>query len=180
MLEIEVKVRVADLDAVRSRLKSRGSRLCGRSVERDVYYNAPQRDFGATDEALRVRYAGDTCVVTYKGPKRSGPGLKVREELNVGVESGEEFERILRHLGFKPVREVVKMREAYTMPGATVLLDEVEDLGSFVEIEASAELEEGLATERVNRLAEELELPKEYITLSYLEMALARDRCSPT
>ncbi|MDI6718934.1 MAG: class IV adenylate cyclase [Methanomicrobiales archaeon] len=179
MLEIEAKVRVADLDAVRARLKARGSRLSGRSVERDVYYNAPHRDFGETDEALRMRYAGSSCVVTYKGPKRPGSGLKVRDELNVGVEPGGEFEQILRNLGFRAVHEVVKTREVYAVPGATVMLDEVEDLGSFVEIEASAGLGEVPAADRVNRLVEELGLPKEYVPLSYLELALARDRASP-
>ena len=68
--------------------------------EHDIYYNAPHRDFGQTDEAVRVRYTDDHAVVTYKGPKIKKFGLKAREELNFAVESGETFETMLDRLGF--------------------------------------------------------------------------------
>ena len=53
MLEIELKVRVPDLAPIRERLRDLHADQTGRTHEHDVYFNAPDRDFGRTDEALR-------------------------------------------------------------------------------------------------------------------------------
>ena len=107
--------------------------------EHDVYYNAPHRDFGVTDEAVRVRYTDDHAVITYKGAKIGASGLKAREELNTAVESGEVFEAILDRLGFTRTAEVNKWRENYQLGTTAISLDSVDELGTFVEIEVLAE-----------------------------------------
>ena len=53
MLEIELKVRVDSLDLIRQNLLARHAKFLGKQHEHDIYYNAPHRDFGSTDEALR-------------------------------------------------------------------------------------------------------------------------------
>src|SRR5512136_278290 len=113
MLEYELKVRISSLDPVRKQLIGHNAQFYGRLHERDIYYNAPHRDFGVTDEAIRVRYTNDHAVVTYKGPKIKKFGLKAREELNFAVESGETFETMLDRLGFSKTLEVNKWRETY-------------------------------------------------------------------
>ena len=100
MLEFELKVRISSLDPVRKQLIGHNAQFCGRIHEHDIYYNAPHRDFGVTDEAIRVRYTNDHAVVTYKGAKIKTSGLKAREELNMVVESGAVFEQMLDRLGF--------------------------------------------------------------------------------
>ncbi len=87
MLEVELKVRVSSLEPVRKLLLEKGAVCSGRIHEHDIYYNAPHRDFGQTDEAVRVRYTNNHAVVTYKGAKIKKFGLKAREELNTAVES---------------------------------------------------------------------------------------------
>lgn len=54
MYEVEIKV-PADVDAVRDRLRTAGAERVDARRQRDVYYDAPHRDFAETDEALRVR-----------------------------------------------------------------------------------------------------------------------------
>jgi CYTH domain len=103
VLEVEIKARVKDTKAIRERLLLRHATPSGRVHERDVYYNAPDRDFGKTDEALRLRYTEAGCVLTYKGPKVKDFRLKAREELNTGVESGPVIETILVRLGYTRV-----------------------------------------------------------------------------
>ena len=115
MLEVELKVRIPSLDPVREQLTGKNAKFCGRVHEHDIYYNAPDRDFALTDEAVRVRYTDDHAVVTYKGPKIRKYGLKAREELNFAVESGEAFETMLVRLGFTRTTEVNKWRENYTL-----------------------------------------------------------------
>ena len=173
MLEIELKVRVNSLEHVRRKLEQRKARFCGRVHEHDVYYNAPHRDFSSTDEALRVRYADGKAVVTYKGAKIKNLGLKAREELNTAIQSGEIFENILARLGFVRTAEVNKWRENYSCGNASVALDDVEHLGTFVEIEVLADADAQNAKTGIERLAKELGVEGKPILASYLELLLS-------
>ena len=173
MLEIELKVRVESLDHVRRKLEQLNARFCGRVHEHDVYYNAPHRDFSKTDEALRVRYADGKAVVTYKGAKIKNLGLKAREELNTDIKSGEIFENILTHLGFVRTAEVNKWRENYSLGNTSIALDDVEHLGTFVEIEVLAETDAQNAKTGIERLAKELGVEGKPILASYLELLLS-------
>ncbi|HVP96148.1 class IV adenylate cyclase [Methanoregula sp.] len=173
MLEIELKVRVDALDPLRKNLLARHAEFTGKQHEHDIYYNAPHRDFGTTDEALRVRYTDGPALVTYKGKKIAELGLKAREELNTTVESGEVFEAILDRLGFTKTAEVNKLRENYRLGNASFALDTVDGLGTFAEIEIMAEKDGKAATAAITKLAKEMGISGEPILASYLELLLS-------
>jgi adenylate cyclase class 2 len=174
MLEVELKVRCPSLDPVRSRLTGCNAQFCGKVHEHDIYYNAPHRDFGVTDEAVRVRYTDGHAMVTYKGPKIKSFGLKAREELNCAVESGEVFEAMLDRLGFKKTAEVNKWRENYKLSDASISLDNVDELGMFVEIEVMAADDDPGATSKIEKIAKEIGAKGEPILASYLELLLSK------
>ena len=174
MLEIELKVRVPSLDPVRRRLVGHNARFFGRIHEHDVYYNAPHRDFGMTDEAVRVRYTNDHAVITYKGAKIKASALKAREELNTAVEYGEVFEAILDRLGFTRTAEVNKWRENYQLGDTAISLDSVEELGTFVEIEVMAEGDDKVASAQIETISKEIGIQGEPILASYLELLLSK------
>jgi adenylate cyclase class 2 len=176
MLEVELKVKIPSLDPVREQLVRKNAGSAGKVHEHDIYYNAPHRDFGQTDEAVRVRYTDDHAVVTYKGPKIKKFGLKAREELNFAVESGEIFETMLDRLGFRKTREVNKWRETFKLGNASVSLDTVEGLGTFAEIEVIAEDEGDNPTSAIEKIAKEIGVTGEPILESYLEMLLAKKK----
>jgi adenylate cyclase class 2 len=174
MLEVELKVRVPSLDNVRERLISLNAAPGGKLHEHDIYYNAPHRDFGQTDEAVRVRYTNDHAVVTYKGPKIRKFGLKAREELNFAVESGPVFETMLDRLGFTKTTEVNKWRENFRLGAASISLDSVEELGTFAEIEIIVEDENADPTRQIEKIAKEIGAAGEPILQSYLELLLSK------
>ena len=174
MLEVELKVKVPSLDPVREQLARKQARSTGKVHEHDIYYNAPHRDFGKTDEAVRVRYTDDHAVVTYKGPKIKKFCLKAREELNFAVESGATFETMLDRLGFTRTLEVDKWRETYRLGNASVSLDTVEGLGTFAEIEVITENENDNPTGLIEMIAKEIGVEGEPILASYLELLLAK------
>ena len=174
MLEIELKVAVPDLDPVRTRLTEQKAAFIGKVHEHDIYYNAPHRDFGVTDEAMRVRYTNDHAVVTYKGAKIKKYGLKAREELNTAVESGTVFETMLARLGFVKTAEVNKWRENYRFDGASISLDTVDELGTFAEIEVIAESEDSDAAIQIEKISKEIGVHGEPILASYLELLLSK------
>ncbi|HUG89810.1 MAG TPA: class IV adenylate cyclase, partial [Planctomycetaceae bacterium] len=146
-------------------------------------FNHPARDFAKTDEALRIRQNGGTNRVTYKGPKVDLQ-TKTRREIEIAFgESpgdGERFAEMLRLLGFREVRAVRKRRTPcdLTWDGRSVevSLDEVDGLGTFVEIETEADEESrGAARDAILRLAERLNLANSE-RRSYLCLLLERDQ----
>ncbi|MCK9581401.1 MAG: class IV adenylate cyclase [Methanoregula sp.] len=174
MLEVELKVKIPALDPVRKQLIEKNALSLGKVHEHDIYYNAPHRDFGVTDEAVRVRYTDDHAVVTYKGPKIRKFGLKAREELNFAVECGQTFETMLDRLGFTRTLEVNKWRENYKLGPATICLDIVDELGTFAEIEVIVENESDNPTEKIEKIALEIGVVGEPLLASYLELLLAK------
>jgi adenylate cyclase class 2 len=173
MMEYEVKIRVADLSPVRARLASLGIRPAPTLTERDLYFNSPARDFGVTDEALRIRSTEEGTSLTYKGPRLVLPGVKAREEIVVTVGSGEALSEILLRLGFTLTAVVEKTRESYRVEETSVALDQVKGPGSFVEIEAPPGLGGDEAAALIGRVREILQIAGEETPLSYLEMILA-------
>jgi adenylate cyclase class 2 len=179
MYEVELKVRAAH-EPVRSRLEATDAERIGRVRQVDTYYDAPHRDFAATDEALRLREEtadeDSRTRVTYKGPLVEAES-KTREEFETAVADAETMGAILESVGFSPAATVEKRRERYSLEGYTVTLDEVEGLGSFVEVEREAPASE-LETVREDAAAllERLGLePAEQIRTSYLGLLLGDD-----
>jgi len=176
LIEVEAKVEVKDLQPLRRRLKELGARYTSKELQRDTYFNHPQRDFASTDEALRVRSTSrGEHSITYKGAKLPESKVKAREELNLQVTNAEVAAEILFRLGFKEVAHVVKKREVWALQGLTVCLDEVEGLGSFVEVEAAERGEASSSEEAALRLIHQLGLGSlSLIRESYLELILKR------
>ena len=178
--EVEQKFPVADLAAVERRLQALGAVPEGVVEQVDRYFAHPTRDFARTDEALRLRQVGDENHITYKGPKLDA-ATKTRREIELplaaGAEQAAQWQSLLEALGFVPAAIVHKTRRRLRLvwQGATVeaALDEVTDVGRYVELELSAD--EGSLDEartQIQALARELGLSGSE-RRSYLELLLA-------
>jgi adenylate cyclase class 2 len=174
MLEIEMKVKVPDLTPIQRELEQIGASYSEHLTEQDMYYNAPHRDFGETDEALRLRTTSNGITLTYKGKKEILHGSKIRKEYNLSVESKKITHDILTHLSFTPVAEVNKERDYYTFEDFSIALDDVFGLGTFVEIELICEEGENTTdpAARIASFAERIGVTGERIEDSYLELVL--------
>ena len=145
MLEVEMKFPVTDFAPLRALFLKWGVLAYKPWNEVDHYFNAPDRDFVQTDEALRIRRRGFLNYITYKGPKCDAI-TKSRTEIEVGLGDGdrtfEDLGRVLVHLGYRPSGIVQKHREVYELRrnGFTleVCLDDVVGLGLYVEVEIQA------------------------------------------
>ena len=137
-LEIEVKAYAANLAMVEERLKEMGAVFIGEVCEKDAYFNHPNRNFAETDEALRVRVADKQSFLTYKERKIDAKS-KTREEIEVALGDADSAKLLLMRLGFKPVAEVRKIRKRYKVGEFEICLDDVEGVGTFVEVETKGE-----------------------------------------
>jgi adenylate cyclase class 2 len=178
MYEVELKVR-ADHNNVRQQLDETDATLVGTVEQADVYYDAPDRNFAETDEALRVRteQSGDETGtrLTYKGPLVE-QASKTREEAKTTVGDSDALSDILSGLGYEPAAEVHKERTRFHLRGYTVTLDRVEGLGEFVEVETEVEDDIDTAREGARNVMETIGLdPDEQIRTSYLGLLLEED-----
>ena len=97
---------------------------------------------------LRLRQ-DKTAWITYKGElEESRPSeARIREELEIEVESFDTARAILEKVGFEPQQIYEKYRHTYELNDVEVVLDEL-PYGDFVEIEG----EEGAIREAAERL----------------------------
>jgi adenylate cyclase, class 2 len=183
--EVEQKFPVDDLAEMEARLLAFGARLAPPLEQRDRYFAHPSRDFAQTDEALRIRQIGPQCLVTYKGPKIDLT-TKTRREIELPLSEVPagivQWTKLFEALGFRTVAEVHKLRRpAHLMwEGAEIeiALDQVDQVGTFVEFELVADSENlEAAKTRILSLAAALGLAVAE-RRSYLELLLLGQRSS--
>lgn len=133
-MEVEAKAYCEDLLEFERKIRDFGAEFSNEVEQVDTYFNHPARDFAQTDEALRIRMVGQKATFTYKGPKIDNL-TKTREEIKVELEDEEVLKEILLKLGFVEVGTVRKVRRKYMFNDLKICLDEVDGLGSFVELE---------------------------------------------
>lgn len=179
MLEVEMKFRYADWPALEARLQTAGAVADVAREDTDHYFNAPDRDFGQTDEAVRLRRIGGENFLTYKGPKID-TATKTRSEIELklagGSQAAADAVRFLSSLKYRPVAVVSKMRRVTKLErdGFTVsfCFDDVGAVGQFVEVEiVTDEARYPSARELVLKLAAEFGLHDQE-RRSYLRLLL--------
>ena len=183
MIEVELKFAVGDREAAIRAIELAGAVAQDTERQRDLYFNHPVRDFAQTDEALRIRMTDGLARVTFKGP-RIDRDTKSRREIELAFAgdetAGDQFGEILELLDFQPVMCVSKRRTRWYVPcpsGAIdVAVDDVEGLGTFVELERavpSSEFE--VAKREIQALAARLELTRPEHR-SYLRLILEKSQ----
>ena len=166
MIEREVKLQFGAPEEARAAILAAGaSAVRARRLQRDVLFDTSDQALRRRGCALRVRSEDGETSFTFKGPVQPGR-MKVREEHETRVQSGEVLTRILAELGFAPWFVYEKHREEFASDGVTVAIDDT-PIGTFVELEG----EEG----GILRVARAIgRTPEEFILSSYQSLFLAR------
>jgi adenylate cyclase class 2 len=162
--EIEIKLRVQDVSALRSRLKRlRAREISPRAHESNTLYDTPRQDLRRHGRLIRLRIEqpassfgkrrpieNTPAILTYKGPslvsahaRKTGRNSKIRrhfkikEEAEVWVARADEMASILRALGLHPMFRYEKFRTTYALPGVRGLKIELDEtpIGMYLELE---------------------------------------------
>ena len=181
--EVEQKYAVAEMSPLIDALESLGIQWQNEVCQRDYYFNHPSRDFAITDEAVRIRIEDDEACLTYKGPK-IGTKAKTRKEIELPIVEGVTAEPAIRgfltELGFREVALVSKKRRngvcRLNDRDVSIAIDNVEQLGSFIELEllVSDESEIAVAQSILDDLANRVGLSSTD-RRGYLDMLLEID-----
>ncbi|MFP4141484.1 MAG: class IV adenylate cyclase [Phycisphaerae bacterium] len=177
--ETETKLKVDSHQAVRAALESMGTAPGPTFLQTDTYYDREGRQLFHAGCGLRLRTfkwldgpgQGEDRrpLLTFKGPVDPDSRIKRRREIQTYCESSEAMAGILEALDVQPVMVIQKRRTSWAVGECQVELDELPNLGTFVEIEGPGE-------SAVEELAEKLGLGDvPHIEKSYLQ--LAHDNC---
>jgi adenylate cyclase class IV len=193
--EIEVKLRVADVPTMLSKLKNLGAHYESRVLERNTLYDTPDSDFRRRSALLRIRAEAPlpraglkspnvtSCsalprtILTSKAPAalRSARDRRYKEKLErelVVHGPPTRWDRKLRSLGLRPGFRYDKIRSTFRLsrlPGLAIELDET-PAGTFIELE-------GLPR-AIDRAARALGYSsRDYYCGSYWDVYVADCRC---
>jgi adenylate cyclase, class 2 len=169
-LNIEIKARCNDAEAVRNYLVQNNADYRGTDFQTDTY-------FAVANGRLKLREGNiENNLIYYERSNESGP--KSSHFQLVKVEDAAGLKAVLRKSnGIKQV--VKKKREIYYIDNVKFHIDEVEGLGNFMEIEAGNIL--------VNKTKEELQeqcnfymaqfgiKEEDFIAVSYSDMLPEKD-----
>lgn len=157
MFEIELKAQIEDPEPFREKLGEMTAEL----ILIDTSYDK-EDVLESNDSFIRIRRYEDKksgesgAVITYKGP-RDDSFAKKRVEFEVDINDPDKMEKILRTVGFLPIRTIKRRRDVYHFMGAEVVIDIFPNSMKFIEIEAKDE-------ETIFKVSESLGIPKKDLT----------------
>jgi adenylate cyclase class 2 len=134
-VESEVKLRMDGPAQARALVAGIGATvLRERHFEDNVLFDDASLSLLHSGRVLRLRRAGDVAVVTFKGPKIAGTGVKSRPEFEFEVKDPESVEAVLQGLGYRKGFRYQKYRECFRWKDVEIMVDET-PIGTYLEIE---------------------------------------------
>lgn len=144
-LEREAKIAVDNLDALEAKLDALGAERIGRWRETDTFFDSDDRRLKSADSALRLRQRVDLADtaktwfrLTFKGPKQPGR-FKNRREIETAVDAPHTTRSLLEALGLNAFITYTKHRTTFRYRECTIELDDLPDIGTFIEVEGPDE-----------------------------------------
>jgi len=138
MREIEVKAHLKDKEKVKKELKKLGCVLLEPIKQIDTVYTkiiGNLEDYLKNDHFVRIREKNDgRFIFTVKVPRAVRENLSKLEH-ETEIKDAKELEQALFLMGYKMSNKVIKMRYTTKFKDYEICLDDVEELGSFVEVE---------------------------------------------
>ncbi|TWI84935.1 putative adenylyl cyclase CyaB [Lacibacter cauensis] len=138
---IEIKARCADPAFIRAYLQQQQARFVGVDEQTDTYFHVP-------NGRLKLRQGPiENALIFYNRENKAGPKLSEVQLFQVPAQSDALKALLTKANGVKVV--VKKRRAIYFIGNVKFHIDEVEGLGSFVEIEA-IDTDGSLGLEKIN------------------------------
>lgn len=174
--EIEVKAKVKDVEGLVAKLLALGIPLSEPIRQEDaIYTNFPDKEFADFKPGvnfLRIRKSVGKILFTLK-QSLINELEGIEKELEIG--NAEEMDDILKLIGYHEAVKVIKVRRKAKYKDYEICLDEVETIGSFIEVEKITEEDSNKVQSEMFDLLMSLGVKREdrvlngYDTLVYLK-----------
>ena len=168
-IETEIKVKIEDVDGFCSHLCGLDSKvLAERHFEDNFLLDFPDRKLQSSQCLLRVRFALECGLLTFKGPPRRDGIFKTREELETKFEDRATGLEIFERIGMEVCFRYQKYRREFSLDQVCVAVDET-PIGNYAEFEGTEE--------RILALAERMGIAESrFLRLSYYSLYLEHCR----
>jgi len=133
-LERELKFSQVDHDLLRERLSSLEAERQGTSILENNWLFDREGRLTENGSLLRLRVDKRGSRMTFKGPATYEERVKVRQEIEIGVDDFDRARLILEALGYQAVRRYQKYRENWLLGSVSISLDHT-PIGDFAEFE---------------------------------------------
>ena len=134
----------------------------------DTYYTPKDRSLLETGEILRIREENGGVDATYKGPLMKSE-LRYKPKLEIPFEK--EWVTLIEN-DYDVLCQIRKKRVIYSHDGLIINLDDVERLGTFIEVSSQSVEDEDEIKELFNTMG----IPEEnIITESYFDLMLKKE-----
>ncbi|NQS88185.1 class IV adenylate cyclase [Patescibacteria group bacterium] len=140
-IEIEIKLPLRNPAEVKKFLNENAKLVSENIYQKDSYYIPAHRDFLAVKypfEWLRLRKSLKGMFITYKHffPENAKK-TDYCDEFETKIDNLKAMEKMLKSLDFKEVVVVEKSRTTWIFEKVEIVIDEVTDLGFYIELEAT-------------------------------------------
>lgn len=141
--EVEIKVLIKNVNEVQIKIQELG-RLIKTKTQKDEYYSPMDDDYFSSspaDKYLRVRFEEGKNSLNYSVCHRSELGqLLSTDEYETEISNPAITSEILQKMGMVKRVIVIKRRQTFMVGKFEVVLDEIDGLGLFMEIEYKEEV----------------------------------------
>lgn len=142
-IEIEVKFPLYNIKEIISFLNKNAQRKTENVTQTDTYFTPAHKDFLSKKypyQWLRLRESNKGVILNYKhfypeNQKETDYCNEFETEVN------ENIKQIFQRLDFKELVKVEKIRSTWQLKNVEVAIDEIKELGSFIELEITSNVE---------------------------------------
>lgn len=164
-VESRVKLSIAERQRIIGELAARRIVLGPPISQRDVYFSERgfrDRVHGPGSAITRIRYTPSETTLNMKRLTRQDG---VWEEIETRIDDGDVAERILAAMGAELAVIVQKTRRSGHFGEIEVLIDDVDQLGAYLEVAVQVDEKTGRARKLIDQLLRDLGIPADRVEL---------------
>lgn len=176
MLEVEIKAKLKNKNEILPKLEKLGCTIKKAKEQEDKIFIKKELknfDIPVGENVIRLRKEDDKNILKLKKKMADN---KASVEIETLVEDEEAISRMLKEMGYKELVFIKKKRKRYSLGRIAICVDNVENLGDFIEVEIMTDENEEKkeeALKEIEAFLEKLDISKEdyenkrYDTLMY-------------
>ncbi len=131
-MEIEAKVRIKDIDAIKLELRKLGAIFSHLEIQEDMYFKKKGAEMKEGSFPLRIRKTPTKTALTFKALTDVDGAWREHE---THVSNHGETRNILENVGYERGFEIHKEREHGVLGDINLCIDTIKNLGTFLELE---------------------------------------------
>jgi len=162
--EIEIRKKATSKKTLLGFLSQNAKQIVRSTTQTDIYFTPQHEDYSKKEPIekwFRLRLSNEGNSLTFKKWYFNDVGKSENhcDEYEINISDGETAKKLISALDFQELVTVIKKRAIWIYNGIEIAIDEVQNLGTFVELEAKkvdGSIQDIL--EKLEALADELEL----------------------